>query len=363
MKQKKLFFLFLLFMISVSTVLAQVKEITGTVTDNSGIPLPGVNVLVKGTSNGTQTDFDGNYAISASIGEVLVFSYVGLTTVEETVGDSNTIVVQMVEDLVNLNEVVVTSLGITREKKSLGYSVTELKAEEINTVKDHNVANSLIGKVAGVTINQSGGLGSASRIVIRGNNSITGRNQAFIVVDGVPISARGEDSGGSVYSSSVTGGGITDINPEDVESISVLKGPNAAALYGADAARGVVLITTKKGRLSRGLGISVTSNTTFERPMFLPDYQNEYGQGSNSDLSVAGDATNYSLPGGSWGPRLDGSSKPYFTAFDATRPYAAQPDNIKDFFETGVKTINSIAIDKGGEGFGSRFSYTNNYTS
>ena len=158
MKQKKLFFLFLLFMISVSTVLAQVKEITGTVTDNSGIPLPGVNVLVKGTSNGTQTDFDGNYAISASIGEVLVFSYVGLTTVEETVGDSNTIVVQMVEDLVNLNEVVVTSLGITREKKSLGYAVTELKAEEINMVKDHNVANSLVGKVAGVTINQSGGL-------------------------------------------------------------------------------------------------------------------------------------------------------------------------------------------------------------
>lgn len=363
MKQKKLFFLFALFLISISTVLAQVKEITGTVTDNSGIPLPGVNVLVKGTSNGTQTDFDGNFSISASKGEVLVFSYVGLATVEETVGDSNTMTVQMVEDLVNLNEVVVTSLGITREKRSLGYAVTELKAEEINTVKDHNIANSLVGKVAGVTINQSGGLGSASRIVIRGNNSITGRNQAFIVVDGVPISARGEDSGGSVYSSSVVGGGITDINPEDVESISVLKGPNAAALYGADAARGVVLITTKKGRLSRGLGVSVTSNTTFERPMFLPDYQNEYGQGNNSDLSVAGDATNYSLPGGSWGPRLDGSSKPYFTAFDATRPYSAQPDNIKDFFDTGVKTINSVAIDKGGEGFGARFSYTNNYTS
>ncbi|HKK12779.1 MAG TPA: TonB-dependent receptor plug domain-containing protein, partial [Flavobacteriaceae bacterium] len=237
MKQKKLFFLFVLFLITVSTALAQEKEITGTVTDNTGVPLPGVNVLIKGTSNGTQTYFDGNYAIRTSMGQTLVFSFVGMATVEETVGSSDTIDVQMVEDLVNLNEVVVTSLGITREKKSLGYAVTELKSEDINTVKDFNVANSLVGKVAGLTINTSGGLGASSRIVIRGNNSITGKNQALVVVDGIPINSSGESSGGSVYSSSVTGGGITDINPEDIESISVLKGPNAAALYGADAAR------------------------------------------------------------------------------------------------------------------------------
>ncbi|MCB0472663.1 MAG: SusC/RagA family TonB-linked outer membrane protein, partial [Flavobacteriaceae bacterium] len=337
---------------------AQEKTITGTVTSKSdGAALPGVNIVIQGTSRGAQTDFDGNYSIVASVGEVLNFSYIGMKTVSVTVGQSNTINVALEEDAASLDEVVVTALGITREKKSLGYAVTELKSDEINTVKDYNVANSLVGKVAGLTINQSGGVGAGSRITIRGNNSITGNNQALIVVDGIPIDVTGSESGGSVYNSTVTGGGITDINPEDIESVSVLKGPNAAALYGSRASNGVILITTKKGSKNQGLGVTINSNVTFENPMFLPDFQNAYGQGSNGTAP----ATMNDLTGSSWGAALDGSQQLYFTGED--RPYTAQPDNIKDFFETGVQSINSLAIDKGGENYSTRFSYTNNTSS
>ncbi|WP_435315480.1 SusC/RagA family TonB-linked outer membrane protein, partial [Cellulophaga fucicola] len=234
------------------------------------------------------------------------------------------------------------------------YAVTELESDEINTVKNHNVANSLVGKVAGLVVSQSGGVGSGSRITIRGNNSITGNNQALIVVDGIPIDASGSDSGGDVYNSTVTGGGITDINPEDIESISVLKGPNAAALYGSRAASGVLLITTKKGTRGKGLGISINSNITTENPMFLPDYQNTYGQGTNGAPypDLAG------MSGSSWGSNLDGSQQLYYTGDQ--RAYTAQKNNVKNFFETGVQSINSISLDKGGEDFSTRFSYTNN---
>ena len=357
---KKINFLLITFfslMLAVTSY-AQEKTISGTVTSKSdGAPLPGVNIAVLGTSRGAQTDFDGKYMINASEGEVLSFSFIGMKTVSVTVGSSNTIDVVLVEDSASLDEVVVTALGITREKKSLGYAVTELQSDEINTVKNHNVANSLVGKVAGLVINQSGGVGSGSRITIRGNNSITGNNQALIVVDGIPIDASGSSSGGSIYNSTVTGGGITDINPEDIESVSVLKGPNAAALYGSRAANGVLLITTKKGTKGKGLGISINSNVTFENPMFLPEYQNQYGQGSNGTAP----ATLNDLTGSSWGAVLDGSQQLYYTGDQ--KAYTAQPDNVKDFFETGVQSINSISIDKGGENYSTRFSYTNNTSS
>ncbi|MCB0373882.1 MAG: TonB-dependent receptor plug domain-containing protein, partial [Muricauda sp.] len=265
---------------SMQGLLAQ--TITGTVSDEMGTPLPAVNIVEKGTNNGVTSDFDGNYSITVSdSGATLVFSYLGFKSYETPISGRSTINVTLEEDTQLLDEVVVTALGISREKKSLGYAVTEVESEEINTVKDYNVANSLVGKVAGLVVNQSGGVGSGSRIVLRGNNSITGNNQALIVVDGIPIDMSDTESGGSVYSSSVTGGGITDLNPEDIESVSVLKGPNAAALYGSRAASGVLLITTKKGSKGQGLGISFNSNVTLENPMFLPDYQNEYGQGTN----------------------------------------------------------------------------------
>ncbi|WP_036384248.1 SusC/RagA family TonB-linked outer membrane protein [Muricauda sp. MAR_2010_75] len=347
----------LVFAVMVSIQGAMAQTITGTVSDEAGTPLPGVNIVEKGTNNGVTSDFDGNYGITVSdSGATLVFSYLGYQTIEIPVSGRTTIDLTLQEDTELLDEVVVTALGISREKKSLGYAVTEVESEQINTVKDYNVANSLVGKVAGLVVNQSGGVGSSSRIVLRGNNSITGNNQALIVVDGIPIDMSDTSSGGSVYSSTVTGGGITDLNPEDIESVSVLKGPNAAALYGSRAASGVLLITTKKGSKGRGLGISFNSNVTLENPMFLPEYQNEYGQGTNGAPypDVAGMGTS------SWGSRMDGTQQIYFTG--EQKAYSAQPNNVEDYFETGEKLINSVSVDKGGDDYSMRFSYTNNST-
>ena len=222
------------------------QQVTGLVSDDNGIPLPGASIVIQGSSQGTTTDFDGNFSIETAQGSTLVFSYVGYESQLVVVGSSS-INVQLVADNA-LDEVVVTALGISREKKSLGYSVTEVSGDDINTIKDNNIASSLIGKVAGLNITNSGTIGSGSRITLRGNNSVNGMNQALIVVDGVPINADGIESNNNAdYSSYVTGGGITDVNSNDIESISVLKGPNASALYGSRAGNGVILITTKTG--------------------------------------------------------------------------------------------------------------------
>lgn len=357
MGKKLLFLLGLIFLSFNQNLIAQEQTVTGTVTDSeNGMPLPGVTVLEKGTSNGTSTDFDGNYSLEVPEDATLVFSMVGFMSQEISVSGQNVINLELSPDTEALDEVVVTSLGLTREKKSLGYAVTELDSEEVNTVKDYNVASSLVGKVAGLVVNQASGVGSGSRITIRGNNTLTGNNQALVVVDGIPIDASGNESGGSIYNSTVTGGGITDINPSDIESISVLKGPNAAALYGSRAASGVVLITTKKGTRGSGLGISLNSNISVEETMFLPDFQNEYGQGTNG--AVYSDLDNFGS--NSWGPRLDGSQQLYYTGEE--RAYNAQPDNVENFFENGIKSINTIAMDQGGENHSVRFSYTNNQT-
>ena len=335
------------------------QTVTGIVTDSDGVSIPGVTIAVKGTAVGTITNFDGNYSLDAPSDATLVFSFVGMQTIEENIDGRTTINIVMQSARIGLEEVVVTALGITKEKKALGYAVTEVGSDDIALVKDHNPVNSLAGKVAGVVITQgTGGPGGGSRVVIRGNNSITGNNQPLIVVDGVPIDASGQNSGGSVYSSTVTGGGITDINPDDIETISVLKGPNAAALYGSRAGNGVLLITTKKGSKGKGVGVTINSNITFDSPMVLPDYQNQYGQGSQGN--VPGNVTDLKASSGSWGPMLDGSSQLYYTG--ENRPYVAQPDNVKDFFRTGAKYVNSVAFDGGGEDYSMRFSYTNNIT-
>jgi TonB-linked SusC/RagA family outer membrane protein len=335
------------------------QTVTGTVTDDDGIGIPGVSIIQKGTSIGTITNIDGSYTMEVPADATIVFSFVGLQAVDELVNGRSTIDVTMVASQIGLEEVVVTALGISREKKSLGYSVTEVGGDQISIVKDHNPANSLVGKVAGVVVTQgTGGPGGGSRVIIRGNNSITGNNQPLVVVDGVPIDDSGSNSGGSVYNSTISGGGITDINPDDIESITVLKGPNAAALYGSRAGNGVLLVTTKKGTRGKGLGVTINSNITFDNPMLLPEYQNEYGQGSQGN--VPGNVTDLKGSASSWGPKLDGSSQLYYTG--ESRPYVAQPDNFKDFFETGAKYVNSIALDGGGDNYSVRFSYTNNMT-
>ena len=331
------------------------QQITGSVSDDNGIPLPGASVVIQGSSSGTTTDFDGNFSIETSQGSTLVISYVGYESQQIVVG-SSPINVQLTSDNA-LDEVVVTALGLTREKKSLGYSVTEVDGDEINTIKDNNIASSLMGKVAGLNITNSGTIGSASRITLRGNNSVNGMNQALIVVDGIPINADGIESANNAdYSSLVRGGGITDINAYDVESISVLKGPNASALYGSRAGNGVILITTKTGSETQGLGISLNTNLTADTPMFLPDFQNEYAQGT---LGAAYTDIATDFGSSSWGPKM-GATQMYY---DGTpRVARAYPDNVKDFFNTGIKAITSISIQNGSENGSVRFSYTNNDT-
>lgn len=333
------------------------KTITGTVLDKSGVGIPGVNVVEKGTTNGTSTDIDGNYQLAVAELAVLQFSAIGMKTVELPATEGNRVIME--NDVAMLDEVVVTALGISRDKKALGYAVSKVGEDDLSVVKDSNPANSLVGKVAGVIVTQSSaGVGSGSRITIRGNNSITANNQPLIVIDGIPIDNSGANSGGNVYESKISGGGISDINPDDIESISVLKGPNAAALYGSRAGNGVILITTKKGAMTNGIGVSINSNITFENPMFLPDYQNEYGQGTRG--SVPTNLVDLKNSSSSWGPKFDGSEKLYYTG--EQRPYVAQKDNVKDFFRTGTRFVNSLALDGGGENYNIRFSYTNNNT-
>ena len=367
MRKNSILSVFLIFAFSLS-VYAQ--QITGSVTDENGIPLPGASVVVEGTSNGVTTNFDGNFSIETSVGETLSVSFVGYATQKIILNSTASLNIQL-EPNALLDEVVVTALGISREKKSLGYAVSEVSGDNVNTIKDSNLASSLAGKVAGLQITQSGAIGSGSRVTIRGNNSLGGNTQALIVVDGIPIDGSGinsgsnDDGGTPSYEPEISGGGISDINPDDVESISVLKGPNAAALYGSRAGNGVILITTKKGSSSKGLGISIKSNLYVDTPMSLtlPSYQNEYGQGTlgasyPSPRYNADRSTLNSWGKSSWGPKLNGALSPYYN--DEVRAYSAQPDNVRDFFRDAFRAINSISLDQGYENGSIRFSYTNN---
>ncbi|MCP4311017.1 MAG: SusC/RagA family TonB-linked outer membrane protein [Bacteroidetes bacterium] len=363
---KQTLFLFFLFLFA-GGLYAQ-HTVTGKITsaeDETG--LPGASIVVRGTSTGTVTDVDGQYTIDAPGPDaVLVFSFIGFQSEETNINGRTTLNIVLTASAEALDEVVVTALGLTKEKKALGYAVTEVSGADLNQVKESNLINQLSGRVAGVVITQStAGPGSGSRVVIRGNNSLTGNNQPLYVVDGIPVNNNGYGSaagdGTANYKRNDFGTGISDINPDDVESISVLKGPNAAALYGSRAANGVILITTKQGSGTQGLGVSLSSNLTFETPMLLPEYQNDYGQGK--DGNIPADYNEFSTnTGGSWGPMMDGSSQYYFTAENDLRPYSAQPDNVKDFFRTGSNFVNTLALDYGGEDVSARLSYTNTNT-
>lgn len=355
---KHAIYVFGILILSFSMVEAQ-NTVTGKVVDDSGESLIGVNVFAPAQNTGTITDFDGNYSIQVPEDGVLQFSLVGYSTLEVNV-DGRTVIDVTLSEGVALDEVVVTALGISRDKKALGYAVTEVGGEEVNTVKETNVVNSLAGKVAGVTITQSAaGPGSGSRVVIRGNNSLTGNNQPLYVVDGVPIDNSGFGSAAgsntSEYGRTDYGTGISDINPDDVASISVLKGPNAAALYGSRAANGVILITTKKGTAQQGIGVTYTTNYTFDKPLLLPEYQNEYGHGTLGDITD--DFESLKTQGASWGAPLDGSSQLYYTG--EQRPYTAQPNNVEDFFRTGSNWVNTLALEGGTSDLNMRFSYSN----
>lgn len=337
-------------------VAAQVINVTGKVTDQSGNPLPGVNVLYKSTSIGTSTDAGGDYSIGVPPDAVLLFSFIGFLPQEVNVGGQTIINVQLVEETISLNEVVVTALGIKREVKSLGYSVSEVKSEEINKSGNSNPISALSGKVAGVSIVQtSAGPSGSSRVVIRGLSEIIGDNQPLYVIDGIPVQ-NGTLGQAGKYGGYDMGDGLSDINPEDIQSISVLKGASASALYGSRAQNGVVLITTKSGKLHQGIGVEVSTSITFDEVYnHFDTYQTKYGIGSNDSLPVNSSTAYINSV---WGQRLDPDIS--ITYIDGkSRPYIQRSNSIDEFFRTGVTNVNNVSFTGGNENNSIRLSISN----
>jgi TonB-linked SusC/RagA family outer membrane protein len=387
---------FLFFFLLATSGFAQ-TIISGKVTDETGIGLPGATVLVLNSTNGTITDINGNYTFSVSEGSgKLSFSFIGYETQIVNINSSSVINIKMEQDDQALQEVVVTALGISRDKKSLGYAVQDIDGDEIYKTAETNLINALAGKSAGVYINNSNGnVGASSRIVIRGNSSLTGNNQPLFVVDGIPIDNSIVSSNRGNYDFTDMGNGAADINPADIAELTILKGGNAAALYGSRGANGVVLITTKSGS-KRGFNVVVENATTFSNPLLLPDFQNEYGQGGGQQFWFK-DGLNGGKNDGvdeSFGPRLDYVVKaediqpggrlywaieagfpqtvgeilsvPQFnspidpaTGERIPTPWISHPDNVKNFYETGITSITNVALSNGGEWGSIRLSLTN----
>jgi TonB-linked SusC/RagA family outer membrane protein len=372
---------------------ADAQRVSGLVTDAETEEfLPGATIAVKGAGRGTLTDGEGRFSLEVAVGEQLVVTLVGYAAQTVTVGSALTLNVALVPDNA-LQEVIVTALGISREKKSLGYAAQEVKGEDLTKARETNIINSLSGKVAGVTIvGNPSGIGSSSRITIRGERSLNiNRNQPLFVVDGVPISNELRGSSGNSFQEADYGNGAGFVNPDDVESITVLKGASAAALYGSRANNGVIVITTKTGKNTRGIGVSLNSTLTFENVLRLPEYQNVYGQGLGGVFEFK-DGNGGGAADGvdeSWGPKLEGQLLPQFDSptsngfrggdvgnlftsigpvnldqqlaargsINAT-PWAAQPDNVRDFFETGVTQTHNMALTGSNNNGDFRLSYT-----
>ncbi|MGF7037436.1 SusC/RagA family TonB-linked outer membrane protein [Mucilaginibacter lappiensis] len=360
LKNYKLLLAILLPFIFIQTVAAQSVKISGVVTAKSdGLPLPGVSVSIKGTTTGAQTNNEGKFTLNAKVNDVLRITYIGFTPKEIPITQNETALQITLDELANsLNEVVITALNISKDKKSLGYSVQGLKSKDISEAKETNLVNALAGKIAGVNITSSQGDMGSSRIVIRGETSIANNNQPLFVIDGLPVDNTQQlGVGGSRDFANP----ISDINSEDIESISVLKGPNAAALYGSRAANGVILIKTKTGKGVKGIGVTINSNTSFSSLLILPDYQNQYGQGSNGQFSYVdgkGGGVNDGVDE-SWGPALDGALIPQFNSNGKPVPFVAHPDNVRSFFKTGVTLNNGVSLASSGDKYDFRLSYNN----
>ncbi len=367
---KRIRILYLSVFVSLPILVNAQTSITGTVADDSGFGLPGVTVLLKGTTTGTITDFDGKYSLTANGTEtVLVFSYIGFETQEVQVGAQQQIDVVLAEDIAKLQEVVVTALGVEREEKALGYSVQRIDGKEISAVKAANPVNALAGKVSGVYITGgAGGPTASANINIRGAASLLGNNQPLFVVNGMPITndLYSFDDGLNGSSTIDFGSAAQIVNSDDIASVNVLKGPAASALYGSRAADGVILIQTKTGADSNTpIGVEINSSTTFETLLKMPDYQNEYGFGGDGKYSYL-DGSNYiganeyyEAYGENWGPRLNGQNIKQFNSNGEAVPFTPAEDNIRNFFRTGITSINNIAVNTSNEDGDSRFSYTN----
>jgi TonB-linked SusC/RagA family outer membrane protein len=366
----------------------QRRQITGTVLSSDGVPVKFATIKINGAVQGTSADEQGVFKIDVTDNATLQISAVGYETSTVKVGKSNTLVITLISAGNSLGEVVVTALGISRAKKTLGYAVQELNNSALTDAADNNIVNSISGKIAGAQVTSGGStIGASSRIVIRGNASFAG-NQPLFVVDGTPIdnSTTNLDGGGGID----WGNTASDLDPNDIESMTVLKGANAAALYGSRATNGVILVTTKKGSKNKGLGVDLNSSVVINTPGYWPKFQNEYGGGwdgeeyiykqflannPGSTLTYNEYAKQYSYnyvdgSGGgvndawpiNWGPRLDAGLKLDQWSTGANSPWVSRPDNYKNFYSTELTTVNSVAVSAGGEKASGRFSYTNQNT-
>lgn len=369
-------------LVVISNPAMQQKMVTGTVKDKSGQPIPGVSVLVKGTSIGTITDVEGKYTISkVPNSPTLVFSFVGMKSQEIPANSQSIINVVMTEESIGVDEVVVTALGIKKDAKALGYSVSKVKGEDVAQSHENNVANALSGKVSGVFVSRTpSGSGGSSKVLIRGNNSLRANSQPLYVIDGVPIVNQNTDAasqwGGFDY-----GDGISNINPEDIETMSVLKGPSATSLYGQRGNNGVILITTKSGKMKKNIGINFSSDFSIGEGLVLPDFQNVYGQGYDGNfthfrgsdnliytmakataLGISGmpkaSAGRDKLTRGSWGAKMDGQQ--YEDQYGHVLNFDPQP-NTYDFFNPEKTYTNNLSIDGGTEKMNYRFSAANTH--
>ena len=403
MKTWKVFLLVFTLALSILNGIAQTKVLTGTVTSSEdGLPIPGVSVSVKGTTTGTITNLNGGYSISIPMSaKTMVFSFIGMKSQEIALTAATKIDVTLTPEAISVNEVVVTALGITREKKSLGYATQEVKGEIVNSVKSANFANALSGKISGVQVQRNQNMGGSTNVIVRGSKSLQGSNQVLYVVDGVPINnnigkytAIGVTSGQAAAVMGYDyGNAASDIDPESIESLNVLKGSAATALYGSRASGGVIMITTKKGKLAKAgeqskIGVSVNSSfttSTIDKSTF-PTYQNLYGAGYNgtnvptafgyrttSGSLTTSDPVNDPLvrwvdmaQDASFGPKFDGqpvwgwySVDPESPWYKQSKPWEFSKHGPLTFFETPRTFTNTVAIDKSSEFGTMRMSYTN----
>src|SRR5690606_10242588 len=353
---------------------AQVVEqlsVKGVVKDQQGVPLPGATIQVNQTNTGVVTDFNGEFTVQAGVGDQFSVAYVGFESQTFVVGDKDYYEITLAQDVSQLEVVVVTALGIKREEKKLGFSQETVKSEDLAQAVPVNWSSGLKGKVAGLNIVSAGsGPINSQQIILRGNSSFDlSGNYALVVVDGVPVNTEMTTSGSSsAYMGEDSpvdyGNGISDLNLDDIESVSVLKGPGAAALYGSRAANGVLMITTKSGKNNQGLGITLNSSTSFDVIQRWPDFQYKYGQGSGKSFndkgdpyysySLSEDGSNTGSTSSAWGPEFNGQQ--YYQYDPVTQGQGAgrtlwkpYKDNRKDFWRTGITNINNISIQGGGE--------------
>lgn len=324
-------------------------SVRGTVTSSDGEPVIGANVIELGSNNGTVTDLDGNYQLKVGPNAILEFTYTGYVSQKFTVGTQTIINVTLAEG-VALSEIIVTALGISRERKSLSYAAQTIQGGQLTQVRDANFVNTLQGKVAGLVVTSaSSGVGGATRVNLRGNRSIQSSNNALFVVDGVPVDNSTPGQVGNDFGGYNGSDGVANINPDDIESINVLKGAAASVLYGSRAANGVILITTKKGDAG-AISVDVNSGAQFDAPLTLPHLQNEYGQGNGGVFGARASA--------SWGPKMNNQAVIDWTG--KSQGMVPQPNNISDFFQIGTSFNNSVGIKGGTDKVKSYFSFTNN---